>query len=310
MTAHSALSRQTRVRSNAPVIRALLERFANESQRRHFLSRLENGWSGFALAFSEPDSGSDLRDVSCRAQTSGDGIVLSGQKSWVSGVEAATEIVVLCRMDAAAGGGGQLAMVFVPCRSAGIGITPHADMTGERFCELGFRDVAVPLRNVLACDDDAALIDLLTASRADPRDHDALMRDGFDFLLRHADHGSPLSGDRLGGLYAGMRIVGGFERRAEMGQGGRPWGPLLKSVFSRRQRRTMGETMPNLIGSAPMAALERLQCELLEAPGMTLADGALETQLDLLAELALGLPRSVEAPTDRLPAITDTPKNA
>jgi alkylation response protein AidB-like acyl-CoA dehydrogenase len=50
-----------------------------------------------AIAFSEPDAGSDLANVSCRAQRDGDGWVVHGTKRWVGHARSADFLHLLAR---------------------------------------------------------------------------------------------------------------------------------------------------------------------------------------------------------------------
>jgi len=48
---------------------------------------------------SEPEAGSDVGNLSCRAEARDGGFVLNGQKTWISAAHLADHILVVCRTD-------------------------------------------------------------------------------------------------------------------------------------------------------------------------------------------------------------------
>src|SRR6266545_3850500 len=52
-----------------------------------------------AAALSEPQTGSDLSSVNCRARREGDGWIVTGNKYWCTFADGADFIRVLCRID-------------------------------------------------------------------------------------------------------------------------------------------------------------------------------------------------------------------
>ncbi len=70
---------------------------ADAARRADLLARSAAGeWIG-AAAFSEPDAGSDLANVACRARRDGDAWVLDGEKRWCGNAKAADFILLLAR---------------------------------------------------------------------------------------------------------------------------------------------------------------------------------------------------------------------
>jgi alkylation response protein AidB-like acyl-CoA dehydrogenase len=69
----------------------------NEEQRRKYLPRVVRGEFLGAVALSEPEAGSDLANISCRARRDGDEWVLNGNKMWCTFADGADYITVLCR---------------------------------------------------------------------------------------------------------------------------------------------------------------------------------------------------------------------
>ena len=71
----------------------------DEAQRRTYLTRMARGEFLGAVALSEADAGSDLGNISCRAERAGDGWVLNGSKMWCTFADGADFITVLARTE-------------------------------------------------------------------------------------------------------------------------------------------------------------------------------------------------------------------
>ncbi|MHA6782143.1 acyl-CoA dehydrogenase family protein [Pseudonocardia saturnea] len=70
---------------------------ADPGRRADILRRQAAGKWISAAAFSEPEAGSDIAAVSCRAERRGDVYVLNGEKRWCGWAKAADAILVLAR---------------------------------------------------------------------------------------------------------------------------------------------------------------------------------------------------------------------
>ncbi len=70
-----------------------------EDQRRRWLPDLASGTRRGALSLSEPDAGTDTRNLSCRAVRDGDEWVVTGTKTWVTNGERAAMILLAARTD-------------------------------------------------------------------------------------------------------------------------------------------------------------------------------------------------------------------
>ena len=68
-----------------------------EEQRREFLPRVARGELLGAYALSEPNAGSDIANISCRAKRDGDSWVITGTKYWCTFADGADYIMVLAR---------------------------------------------------------------------------------------------------------------------------------------------------------------------------------------------------------------------
>ncbi len=50
-----------------------------------------------AIAMSEPEAGSDVGNLSCRAERVNGGYTINGQKTWITAAHAADHILLVCR---------------------------------------------------------------------------------------------------------------------------------------------------------------------------------------------------------------------
>jgi alkylation response protein AidB-like acyl-CoA dehydrogenase len=77
----------------------LILHHGSEDQRQRWLPSLATGERRGALSLSEPDAGSDTRNISCRAERDGDEYVLNGTKAWVTNGERAAVVALAARTD-------------------------------------------------------------------------------------------------------------------------------------------------------------------------------------------------------------------
>jgi len=80
-------------RGNGTLIMDLL----NDEQKRDILPRVVTGDYLAAASLSEPDTGSDLASISCRAARDGDEYVITGSKYWCTFADGADYIVLFAR---------------------------------------------------------------------------------------------------------------------------------------------------------------------------------------------------------------------
>ena len=120
-----------------------LNRFGIEEQRRDLLGRVTKGGT-LAIAMSEPDSGSDVASLKCKARLEDGEWVLSGAKMWCSYAHRASHTLIVCRTGEGSERHEGLSMIFVPHDADGFTITPIDTMGGRETNELHLDDVRVP----------------------------------------------------------------------------------------------------------------------------------------------------------------------
>jgi alkylation response protein AidB-like acyl-CoA dehydrogenase len=75
----------------------IIARYGTEAQRRAWLPDLASGARRGCLSLSEPDAGSDTRNISCRAERDGDELVIDGTKMWVTNGRHASIVALAAR---------------------------------------------------------------------------------------------------------------------------------------------------------------------------------------------------------------------
>src|ERR1700742_4371361 len=112
--------------------------------------RLLRGDETWCQGFSEPDTGSNLANLQCRAVHTDDGWLVGGQKVWTSLAQYAQRCVLLTRTGAPDSAHRGITALFVDMDSPGITVRPIETMHGSpEFCEVFFDDVAVPVERML-----------------------------------------------------------------------------------------------------------------------------------------------------------------
>ncbi len=123
----------------------LLLRYGTEAQRRELLPRIARGECFFAIGLSEPDAGSDLASVRCRADPVEGGWRLNGTKVWTSNAHLSHYMIALVRTSVGARKHEGLSQLIVDLHATGVEVRPIRLLNGEEhFAEVVMSDVFVP----------------------------------------------------------------------------------------------------------------------------------------------------------------------
>ncbi len=124
--------------------------WGTEEQKAHFLPRIISGDDLWCQGYSEPNAGSDLGNLGCRAELDGDEWVINGQKIWTSAGHLANWIFVLTRTDPEAPKHRGITFLLCPMDQPGIEVRPIRMITGEsEFNEVFFTGARTAKANVV-----------------------------------------------------------------------------------------------------------------------------------------------------------------
>jgi alkylation response protein AidB-like acyl-CoA dehydrogenase len=118
----------------------------NQAQREHWVPRIAAGEVLAAFALSEPEVGSDARNINTSATHTNDGYVLNGAKRWVSFGQTADLFLTFASLN------GETAAFLVERGTPGLAAKPISGLLGLRasqLAELSFHDCLVPSVNLL-----------------------------------------------------------------------------------------------------------------------------------------------------------------
>ena len=135
----------------------VIARFGSDEQRQRWLPRLADGSEIMAFAITEPDAGSNSHRLSTTAVRDGDEYRLNGTKYYISGVDEASNILVVTRTGVDEDSGrGKLSLFVVPTDAPGLTKTviPVEIVAPEKQYTLFFDDVRVPAENLIGAEGD------------------------------------------------------------------------------------------------------------------------------------------------------------
>lgn len=115
----------------------------NDDQRAEFIPAVAEGALKLAFAQVERNSRYDLHHVETRAEKSGDGYVLSGQKSVVLNGDSADKLFVTARTAGSARDELGIGVFMVDAKSPGVSVRGYRTQDGGRAAEITFDKVAV-----------------------------------------------------------------------------------------------------------------------------------------------------------------------
>ena len=135
----------------------------NEAQKAEFLPRILDGTHIWCQGFSEPNAGSDVANVSTRAEKDNGHYVVTGQKVWTSFAHLADYCILLVRTDPGAKKHKGLSYLLLDMTLPGVEVRPIRQITGEAdFNEVYMEDVRVPESMLLGKEGDGWKIALTT----------------------------------------------------------------------------------------------------------------------------------------------------
>jgi alkylation response protein AidB-like acyl-CoA dehydrogenase len=127
-----------------------LMEYGSEEQKARFLPAIASGEEIWAQGWSEPNAGSDMAAIRCRADRDGDAYVINGQKIWSTRAVYADWVFGLFRTDPDSERHHGLSKILVPLDAEGVTVRPIEQLNGlPGFAEIFFDDVRVSAFNLL-----------------------------------------------------------------------------------------------------------------------------------------------------------------
>ena len=106
------------------IVAKTIARYGSEAQQRRWLPPIREGELHFSLGYSEPEAGSDLAALRCRAVRRGDHYVVDGQKCWQSYAQDMDYLWLLCRTGSQESRGRGLTLLIEEREFPGRGTIP------------------------------------------------------------------------------------------------------------------------------------------------------------------------------------------
>jgi alkylation response protein AidB-like acyl-CoA dehydrogenase len=288
-----------------------LMEYGSEAQKARFLTAMAAGEEMWAQGWSEPNAGSDMAAIRCRADRDGDDFVINGQKIWSTRAVFADWVFGLFRTDPDSERHHGLSKILVPLKADGITVRPIPQLNGlPGFAEIFFDDVRVSADNVLGSVGQGWQIAMATAGferglmlRSPARFQQAAKRLVELYRSRRADVLDLSIEEAVVRCYmdAEAYALSTYQTASKLIAGGEI-GPeaSCNKIFWSEMDLKIHETAMNLLGSAAEivpgsdAELKELGQWLdgfLFAQSGPIYAGANEVQRNIIAERMLGMPR-------------------
>ncbi len=303
-----------------------LLQWGTPEQKAHFIPRILSGEDVWCQGYSEPNAGSDLGNLGCRATLDGDEWVIDGQKIWTSAGHLANWIFVLARTDPDAPKHKGITFLLVPMDQPGVEVRPIAMLSGEsEFNEVFFTAARCPAANVVGAVNGgwAVAMTLLGYERGEAAATMPIMfRTELDRLVALArERGrtdDPVIRQRLAWCHGQVEIMRYLGKRAltrfVRGEHPGPDGAISKLYWS-EYHRVVTELAVDILGADALAPTGRWPSSSFQAddPGApndsaswvgtffnaragTIYAGTSQIQRNIIGELVLGLPKEPKAP--------------
>lgn len=129
----------------------LLARYGSDDQRAEWLPRMASGEAKVVFAITEPNAGSNSRQISTTAVRDGDDYVINGTKYYISGVDEAEALIVVTRTAEE-----KLSLFLVPTDAPGLVAQqlPVGISVPEKQFTLFFDNVRIPAANLIGTEHD------------------------------------------------------------------------------------------------------------------------------------------------------------
>ncbi len=288
-----------------------LMEYGTPEQKARFIPAMASGDEIWAQGWSEPNAGSDMAAIRCRADREGDEYVINGQKIWSTRAVFADWVFGLFRTDPESERHHGISKILVPLNAKGVTVRPIPQLNGlPGFAEIFFDDVRVPVFNRLGGEGEGWRIAMATAGferglmlRSPARFQQASKRLVELYRQRGDDIIDPAAEDAVVRCYmdAEAYALSTYQTASKLAAGG-SIGPeaSCNKIFWSEMDLLIHETAMKLLG--PLAEIEpTTAAEIAElgtwldgfqfAQSGPIYAGTNEIQRNIIAERMLGMPR-------------------
>ncbi len=132
------------------MIGPVLLELGTEEQKQTHLPAIASGETWWCQGYSEPNAGSDLASLVCKAEVECDHLIINGSKIWSSMAHLADWMFCLVRTKSTGPRQHGITFVLIDLAAEGISVNPIQLINGSaEFCQTFFDNVRVPLANVV-----------------------------------------------------------------------------------------------------------------------------------------------------------------
>jgi alkylation response protein AidB-like acyl-CoA dehydrogenase len=128
-----------------------ISKLGSQVQKERYLPEIAAGKRLFSYALTEPNAGSDAASASTFAASTGDGFVINGTKTFITGADVAGTLNILMRTDKDVDKHKGLSMILIdlPCKGLTIRPIKKLGYKCSSYCEVVLEDVKVSKENIL-----------------------------------------------------------------------------------------------------------------------------------------------------------------
>lgn len=272
----------------------------SEEQRRTLAPKLMSGRYFVGWGMSEPNAGSDLGNIQCKAELRGSEYVVNGSKLWCTAAQLAEIFVVFVRMTPDPGLKG-VGALLIPRDAPGFTIGKHLELIGLHgtgMAELVFADCRVPKGSVML--PPGRFRDLLPVFNADriatnPPICLGIAQAAFEAAVQHCKErvqfGQPLAkqqgiqwklADMAIDLEAGRALLYRAARRSESGKASAIDASIVKVYVNEMARRVTDQAM-QLFGAYGLSEELPIERMVRDVRGFSIGYGTTEIQRNTIA---------------------------
>jgi alkylation response protein AidB-like acyl-CoA dehydrogenase len=275
-----------------------------EEQLSRWLPGIRSGEEIWCQLFSEPDAGSDLANLSTRAERDGDVWRVTGQKVWSSRAHYSQFGLLLARTDPGVPKHAGITAFGMDMRSPGVTVRPLRQMNGDTHFSEVFMD------GVVVADTDRigptgtgwkVAITTLAHERASiGAGWGAVTREQLADLA--GDRADPVLRARLASAVADLEVsrMSGLRAKAAA-RSGRPPGPEGSGAKLRNSQllQRLSDLAIDIEGAAGVVGGDEWQTLFLTGPSFGIRGGTDEIQRNIIGERVLGLPPEPRVDKDK-----------